>query len=348
MTFAARFGRWFLSVSLALVAAIVILGPVPSARAESGTPAGWELSTATREVTVGRVTLRYDPNLHDEAMQLVEYIPEWWSEMEQALAGDLDDRLTINYVAHAGRIAEATGMPRWAAGVAHSESGEIVISQHAPDGSRTDLDSLLRHEMAHVALYRATDGHEVPRWFHEGVAESFGNEIDLLRSQTLAGAVFGPGVPALDKLEENFHGIDPIAATVSYAAARDFVNHLRGRDADGSDLRQVMSEIRRGTNFDAAFIKAYGRSLGELDGEWRSGLTGRFVWFPVVSSGGLPLAALSPLMVVAAVRRRRQLREGWDRLGREDDALQAEVADILRSPGLRRPGLLALPAMARA
>jgi hypothetical protein len=334
MTLAARFGRWFVSVALALVAAfLMVLGPVRPAHAETGEAAGWALSTATSQVVVGRVTLRYDPNLHDEAMELAEYIPEWWSEMEKALAGDLDDRLTINYVAHAGRIAEGTGMPVWAAGVAHSESGEIVIAQHAPDGSRTDLDSLLRHEMAHVALYRATDGQPLPRWFHEGVAESFGNEIDLMRSQTLAGAVYGAGVPALDQLELNFRGIDAIAVTVSYAAARDFVNHLRYRD-DGSDLRQVMSEIRRGTNFDAAFVKAYDRTLSELDAEWRTGLSGRFVWFPVISSGGLPFAALSPLVVVAAVRRRRQLREGWDRLTREDAEYRGEVATVLQQPGL--------------
>ena len=331
MTLAAGFGRWLISTSLALLAAVCLFfGPVLTVRADAGTPAGWELSTATKTITVGRVTLRYDPDLADEALQLIEYIPGWWSEMEQALAGDLDDDLTISYVAHAGRIAEATGMPRWAAGVAHSASGEIVIAQHAPDGSRTDLDSLMRHEMAHVALYRATGGAEIPSWFHEGVAESFGNEIDLMRSQTLAGAVFGAGVPRLEQLEKNFHGLDPLAATVSYAAARDFVNHLRARDSDGSDLRQVMSEIRRGTSFEAAFVKTYNRSLSELDSEWRSGLTGRFAWFPVVSSGGLPLAALSPFMVVAAVRRRRQLREGWERLGREDDAFQAEVADLLR------------------
>ncbi len=334
MTFAARFGRWFVSFSFALVAALlVVVGPTRVARAEQGTSASWELSTATSNLVVGRVTLRYDPNLADEARELADYIPESWSEIEKALAGDLDDRLTINFVSHAGRIAEGTGMPRWAAGVAHSESGEIVISKHAPDGSLTDLDSLLRHEMAHVALYRATGGAELPRWFHEGVAESFGNEIDLLRSQTLAGAVYGAGVPPLEQLEDNFHGIDPIAVTVSYAAARDFVNYLRYRD-DGSDLRQLMSELRRGINFDAAFVKAFGRSLGELDGEWRSGLTGRFVWFPVISSGGLPFAALSPLIVVAAVRRRRQLREGWARLAREDELLQAEVAAVLRRQGL--------------
>jgi hypothetical protein len=336
MTLAARLGRWFSSSLLAaLVAAmLLVLSPVRVAHADAGQPAGWELSTATRHIALGRVTLHFDPALEAEALQLAAYIPAWWSEMEKALAGDLEDSLSISYVAHSGRIAEATGMPRWAAGVAHSESGEIVIAQHAPDGSLTDIDSLLRHEMAHVALYRATGGQPLPHWFHEGVAESFGNEIDLMRSQTLAGAVYGAGVPALGELEGNFRSIDPIAVTVSYAAARDFVNYVRYRDDDGSDLRQVMTELRRGVQFDAAWIKAYGRSLTELDGEWRSGLTGRFAWFPVVSSGGLPLAALSPLMVIAAVRRRRQLREGWQRLAREDAEERAEFADLLRQPGL--------------
>ena len=272
MTFAARLGRWFSSSILAaLVAAmLLVLSPVRVARADAGQPAGWELSSATQQIAIGRVILNYDPDLEDEAVQLAAYIPAWWSEMERALAGDLDDTLTISYVAHSGRIAEATGIPRWAAGVAHPERGEIVIAQHAPDGALTDLDSLLRHEMAHVALYRATGGQTLPKWFHEGIAESFGNEIDLMRSQILAGAVYGPGVPALGELEQNFRGLDPIAATVSYAAARDFVNYIRGRDGDGSDLRQVLTELRRGVSFEAAWVKAFDRSLAELDGEWRT------------------------------------------------------------------------------
>ena len=340
MTFAARLGRWFSSsLFAALVAAmLLVLSPVRVARADAGQPAGWELSSATQQIAIGRVILNYDPDLEDEAVQLAAYIPAWWSEMEKALAGDLDDTLTISYVAHSGRIAEATGIPRWAAGVAHPESGEIVIAQHAPDGALTDLDSLLRHEMAHVALYRATGGQTLPKWFHEGIAESFGNEIDLMRSQILAGAVYGPGVPALGELEQNFRGLDPIAATVSYAAARDFVNYIRGRDGDGSDLRQVLTELRRGVSFEGAWVKAFDRSLAELDGEWRTGLSGRFVWFPVISAGGLPLAALSPLMVIAAVRRRRQLREGWQRLAREDAAERAEMATLLRQPGLMLAG----------
>lgn len=330
MSLAASPRRWFLSLVLGVLTLLMTVSWVRPALADEGTPSGWELTTATGQVTYGRVVFRYDPALADEALQLVGYVPGWWSEIEHALAGDLDDSLTITYVSHSGRIAEGTGMPRWAAGVAHSESGEIVIAQHAPDGSRTDLDGLLRHELAHVALHRATGGQPLPRWFHEGVAESFGAGIDLLRSQTLAGAIFGPGVPPLATLEDNFHGTDAIAATVGYAAARDFVNYLRDRDdKDGAELRQVLTEIRHGRSFDAALVKVYGRTLEELDAEWRSGLTGRYAWFPVISSGGLPLAAVTPLILVAAVRRRRLLRAGWERLAREDAEERALIHAVL-------------------
>lgn len=310
------------AVAFLFAAFFFVIAPL-SARADVSRPSGWALETATEEVTIGRVVLRYDPSLSGEAMALAREIPRAWSEIERSLAGDLDDGLTIHFVTHAGRIAEGTGMPRWAAGVAHPPTGEIVISQHAPDGSRTDLDGLVRHEMAHVALYRATGGHPLPRWFHEGVAESFGEGIDLMRSQTLAGAIFGAGVPPLEQLERSFHSDDPITVTVGYAAARDFVNYLRGRDDEGSDLRQALTSMRQGKNFEAAFVGGFDRSLSELDREWRSGLAGRFMWFPIVSSGGLPMIFAVPMVAVAAVRRRRALREGWARLEAEDAAMRA-------------------------
>ncbi|MEZ4454143.1 MAG: peptidase MA family metallohydrolase [Nannocystaceae bacterium] len=316
MTFAWTLLRRLRVFLLAMALAVVL--PIGAAQAEWGEPAGWEVENATSEVIIGRVVLRYDPSLHDEAMVLAQAIPEWWSEIEQAMAGDLDDRLTITYVNHAGRIAEATGMPRWAAGVAHPPTGEIMIARHAPDGSLSDLDTLTRHELAHVALHRATNGAPLPRWFHEGVAESFADRVDLLRMQSLAAAIFGVGVPPLAELEGSFRGA-PEEVTVAYAAARDLVNHLRYRDADGSDIRQLFTQLRLGHGFDASVLSAYGVTLDELEVEWRTGLAGRFSWFPMISSGGLPFFLVAPLMTVAFLRRRRQIRAGWDRLEREDE-----------------------------
>lgn len=329
MTWLARRLHW-----LIIAAVLALLVPFGKARAESGTPAGWDVETASAEVIVGRVVLRYDPSLEAEALSMAQQIPGWWSELERGMAGDLEDNLTITYVAHAGRIAEATGMPRWAAGVAHSSTGEIMVAEHAPDGTLTDLDNLVRHEMAHVALHRATGGAPLPRWFHEGVAESFADRIDILRVQSLAAAVFGVGVPHLDALEASFRG-DPQEVTVAYAAARDLVNHLRYRDGDGADLRQLLGQVRMGRSFDGAVLSAYGATLEELEAEWRGGLSGRFSWFPMVSSGGMPFFVLAPLFGVAFFRRRRQIRDGWARLEREDARLFGHA--LAMAPVVARP-----------
>jgi len=309
--------HWFV-----LAVVMVLCLPFGQANAEAGKPVGWQVETATAKVIVGRVVLNYDPGLRDEAMMLAGMIPEWWSEIERSMAGDLDDRLNITYVNHPGRIAEATGMPRWAAGVAHPPTGEIVISRHTPDGSLSDLDNLTRHELAHVALFRATGGVPLPRWFHEGVAESFADRVDLLRVQTLAAAIFGVGVPPLDELEQSFRG-DPQEVTIAYAAARDLVNHLRYRDSNGADLRQLFAELRNRHTFDAAVLRSYGVTLAELEVEWRTGLRGRFSWFPMVGSGELPFFLLMPLVLYAYFRHRSQLRAAWARLDREDRAEQA-------------------------
>ncbi len=294
------------------------LGAATAAQATEGRPTGWSVEQATVTARVGRLTLRYEPALADQAEMLLEHSPRWWSEIEADLVGDVDDDVDITFVNNAGRVAEASGMPHWAAGVAHPPSGRIIIARHAPDGSPTNLEELLRHEMAHVILHRATGGNEVPRWFHEGVAESFNGTLSFGRTQTLASAVFGPGVPDLEQLEENFHGTDGPEAAVAYAAARDLVEFLRGYDGTGMRLRQVLTEVRSGHRFEVAFIRAYGEGLEELVATWRKGLPGRFVWYPLAASGGLPFILVAPLVAIAWIRRRRLIRRGYRRLEQED------------------------------
>lgn len=322
--------RWLLRpLVLVATALVLMLGSVGTASASDGTPSGWDVSAATRSARVGKMTLRWEPELNEDAYDLIELAPLWWSEVEADLAGDVDDEVEITFLNHAGRVAEASHMPRWVAGVAHSSTGEILIARHGPDGDQTNLEELLRHEMAHVVLYRALDGKPVPRWFNEGVAESVTGTISLSRAQTLATAVFGPGVPRLDKLEAHFRGADGVDASVAYAAARDLVAYMREQENGDMKLRQVIGEVGRGHKFEAAVIKAYDVGLEELVAQWRAGLPGRFVWYPMVAGGGLPLALVAPLVAIAWVRRRRVLARGWARLEAEDAAeRQARLAAL--------------------
>ncbi|MEM7151822.1 MAG: hypothetical protein AAF799_03225 [Myxococcota bacterium] len=316
------------------------LGSASTASAIEGEPTGWRVEQATAVKRIGRFELHYEPELEGEAEFLAKGAPYWWSEIETELDGDLDDTLKVIFVDHAGQVAQATGMPHWAAGVANGRRGEILIARHGPDGSPTNLEELLRHEMAHVALHRATNGAPLPRWFNEGMAESFEGTLSLQRTQTLASAVFGPGVPDLEHLEENFQGADGPEAAVAYAAARDLVDFMRSyqpkRIIDPLDgkvhdegttgamrMRQVFTEMRNGKSFEVAVIRAYGVGLDEMVLEWRQGLPGRFVWYPLMASGGLPFILVAPLVLVAWVRRRRAVQRGYDRLDREERYLMA-------------------------
>jgi hypothetical protein len=173
--------------------------------------------------------------------------------------------------------------------------------------------------MAHVVLHRAVGGNEVPRWFHEGVAEAFNGTLSFGRSQTLAAAVFGPGVPDMERLEASFRGANDQQVAVAYAASRDLVEFLRAYDTTGMRLRQVMTELHQGRRFEVAFIRAYGVSLPELVAEWRAGLPGRFIWYPLAASGGLPFIVVAPLVAIAWLRRRRAVRRGYERLEQQDE-----------------------------
>lgn len=324
------FRRW--ASALTLFVALIGLWAVPqTARADVGEPAGWSTSLAHRRMVLGRAVLHYEPHLEDEARGLAQGIPGWWSEVEQSLATDLDDTLDIYFMDHAGRVSESTGMPQWVAGVAHSESGEIMIARHGPDGSPTNLEQLLKHEMAHVALHRATGGADVPRWFHEGVAEATEGGVSLSRSQALAGMIFGPGVPDFDELEKLFYGGDKTRVASAYAASRDFVNFLqeyRRPDQTGDDvdnLKQLLTEMKAGHTFNAAFIRTYGLGLSELGVRWRQGLPGRFVWYPLLAGGTLPFTLVFPLVVVAWFRRRRHYKAGIARLEAEEAALRERL-----------------------
>ena len=309
----ARICRW-------LFALVLLFAPAATVHASAGQPVGWRVQDATGHLTVGKIHLAYEPSLEDDARWLRERIPAWWADIERALsARDIDERLRITLVDHAGQVAEATGMPTWAAGVARPARGEVIVSRHGPDGSRTDLETLVKHEMAHVILHRVVDGKPVPRWLSEGVAESFTGGISLTRAETLAGAVFGPGVPAMDELDEAFRHERPDQVSVAYAAARDWVAFLRYHDdGKGARFRQALAEVRAGHTIEIAFIRAYGLALPELARQWRIGLPARFMWYALLGSGGLPFALVVPLVGWAWVRRRRVLQAGWDRLARED------------------------------
>lgn len=297
-------GVWFNTVApktmgwLVGVLCACLLFLSASVRAEIGEVKGWDLHQATEVLRHKKMTLRYAPSLNDEAQELIESMPGWWKDLEYELGQDLSDDLTVHFVTHAGQVAAATGMPKWVSGVANGARGEIAISYHNPDGSRSELASLLRHEMAHVALRRAVKGAALPRWFHEGVADGLGAEIDLGRAQTLVSAASGAGVLPLSSWDAALMSEGDLV-TNTYATSRDFVKHLRYSRDDGQTFRRLIERLSKGGLFEESVAQTYDAKLDALFDEWEESLRDRFFWYAMMASGSLPMVLGAPLLALA-------------------------------------------------
>jgi len=219
--------------------------------------------------------------------------------------------------------------PEYAAGVAYSELGLVLLSL-APvhPGSEQDLAEVFRHELAHVALHDALNGRSVPRWFNEGFAVFASGETSFVRMKTLSMATIGGSLIPLHAIERSFPN-DETQALVAYAEAVDVVRFLVRRE-DVHRFHSLLTELREGQTFEQAVLDAYGVELSMLEFEWREDVSRRYTFWLFLLSGSFVWVIALGIFVWAWRRRKRRdqvVLQRWAREEAAEDALRARLAE---------------------
>lgn len=198
---------------------------------------------------------------------------------------------------------QALSAPSWVAGYALPELGVVVLlparSPRYPDSS---LEDLLRHEIAHVLVARASDHRPLPRWFHEGVAMIAGLAWGLEEQSRLAATLLRGGEFPMAEVDHRFSGGEGevrSAYTLAGAFVRDLLRQ-HGREAVGATLAGVAA----GLPFDEAFARATGTTLAAAEREFWERQTFWYRWVPFLSSS-VVLWILITLLALWAMKRRR-------------------------------------------
>jgi hypothetical protein len=258
----------------------------------------------------------------------------------ERIAADLEglpavDRIEVRLVKHAADLAGAApaghGAPEWAVGTAYPREGIVVVAARGRRGELLDMDQILAHELAHMALDRALGAGAVPRWLTEGFAYLHSSDASFERGRTLIAATFsGRLIPIVD-LEGAFPAREDEAA-LAYAESYDFVAFLarRGRWDDDRDdgsraaFRQLLFEIGQGKALDPAARAAFGRGILELEREWLGGLRERYLWLPIGLLATFVWVVGAGLLVLGWRRRRRLARVRMDAWQVQEDAEDAQ------------------------
>ncbi len=220
--------------------------------------------------------------------------------------------------------AEAVHVPPWVAGYARPERGELVLlparSPRFPDSS---LEDLLRHEVAHVLVGRASGQQPLPRWFHEGVALIAGLAWGLEEQTRLASVLLRGGQVPLSEVDRRFGGSEAevrSAYTLAGAFVRDLLRQ-HGREVVGA----ILSGVAAGLPFEEAFARATGTTLAAAEATFWERQTFWYRWVPFLSSS-VVLWILITLLALWAIRRRR--RRDAARLAAWEVEEEARVSDL--------------------
>ncbi len=212
----------------------------------------------------------------------------------------------------------AHSVPPWISGFAVGASDLVVIfPARSPNYPDDTLEDVLRHEIAHVLIWRAATGQPIPRWFDEGLAMSAERERRFQDQTQLLYQLVTSSRTNLVELNHLFAGnqTDQIRA---YALAGALVHDVSDRYGH-SAFAEILKRVSRGAPFNPAFEAATGITPEAMETEFWQRQRIWTTWVPIITSSTTLWLTVTLLALLAIHLRRRKNREIERRWAEEEE-----------------------------
>jgi hypothetical protein len=282
----------------------------------------------------GWVRFVYHPSSRDRVQALIAQAAAVREDLSERLGFPVLSEVRVDIARTPGEMTTfappGAPYPEYAAGVAYSELGLVLLSLAPvhPGSEPQDLAEVFRHELCHVALHDALNGRSVPRWFNEGFAVFASGETSFARMKTLSMATIGGSLIPLHEIDRSFPN-DETQALVAYAEAVDVVRFLVRRE-DVHRFHSLITALREGKGFEPAVLGAYGVELQALEFEWREDVSRRYTFWLFLLSGSFVWVIALGIFVWAWRRRKRRdqlVLQRWAREEAVEDVLRARLSE---------------------
>lgn len=233
-------------------------------------------------------------------------------------------RIHVTLIPEDDTLARTT--PRWVVGMASGTQDIAIfpgrIGRDPASYPYDSLESVVWHEVVHLALSGQAREQPLPRWFHEGVAMSVEQGWGVAsEARLLLAAVTSPRLSDLGRLFTS--GSQPDTAS-AYLLAAALVSDIRERHGEATP-GAIVDRVARGVPFERAFALETGETPNEAAARAWQGYRRLTNWIPVLTSASslwLGIMALASMAFLATLRKRWRRRREWDEEGVDpsDDA----------------------------
>ncbi len=262
--------------------------------------------------------MRYQEPEHKMASFLLQRAEETREATAHAI-GSVPPAPCLIYLApswEAFQAAQPAGEPpSWSVGTAYPALNLIILrSPRGMKGKGTDIEEVLQHEYAHLALTTALKGHEAPPWLAEGFAMLQSREWSLSRTYSLSRGVLTKKLIPLAQLADGLPE-DEYQAELAYAEYFSFVSYIK-TELGPEALPRLIRGLSYGLDTETALQQATGLGLKDLERRWKEDLKRRYSWIPIVTSF-FSLWFLASLLFLLSYwlkrRRTKKTLEEWEK-----------------------------------
>ncbi len=268
------------------------------------------LAAAAASAQGGGVTVDAPPALGDAARRIRAIDQARLADQLGRAGLPLPERIRIVLVAEGD--PRAVGTPEWIVGLAAGTRNIVVFPGRIGSYPYGSLESVVRHEIVHLALNTRAAGRPLPRWFHEGVAvavEKGWGQSDEIR--LLLAAFDRPSVADLGRLFASDKYPDTSQAYLLAAALVDEVRTRHGDETPGA----IAGAVASGLPFETAFFTVTGERTEEVAARAWAGHRWLTRLVPMVTSPSAVwslILGIATLAFVFTIRRRRAQRHRWE------------------------------------
>lgn len=265
----------------------------------------------TTEVAPPEIRIEAPPGLSAEKTRLESFEGKRLADVAR-LVGLRNPGPPIHIELAADASDWARAVPRWTAGFARRDK-VVIFPSRSPTYPDSTLDDVLRHEVAHALIWRASSGRPIPRWFNEGLALAaergwkFRDQTQLF-FQLASGSRLS--LPQLDGLFDGGQSDQTRAYLLSGALVQGLLTK-HGEAAGG----RILAKVGMGASFETAFTDVAGQSTSAAEAEFWIRQRVWTTWMPVLFSQETLWMAITLLALLAIQRRRRrnaEIRKRWE------------------------------------
>ncbi len=293
--------------------------PPPYSAQENDAP--HDAALAGREsISRSGVTATFPSDERRLAEHVLEVVLEERDDLSRRFARADLARLRVDVAASAEEFAALSygGVPDWGAGCAFDAERRIVVRSPRAARAPLGLRTLLRHELAHLAIHDELGDVRAPRWFHEGAASAVAGEWRLEESAALAVAAWRGTLLPPSELERGFPS-NARLARLAYAESYQAVLLLEDLSGAGT-IEELVRRVGSERSFERALRRLASADAASFDALLLHRLRERFGLALLLRRGNLLFVGAAVLVLIGALlswrRSRRRLSE-WAHEERE-------------------------------